>query len=162
MSKEAYRRWKLKHNYRGCRNRKQQVFPRFINTPLPYDFYLELYLLGKVKKFKGRKHLRLGNLFVPWSRVMWILTHPDETLFPEDDIHHRDLDRTNDSLDNLERIEHKFHRELHHAKERVATEHILSRSMRSIIKYDQDTSFSKIPRTFNAWFNLRALNLCSV
>ena len=126
---------------------------RFVNTLMPYDFYVDIYLLGKLKVFKKRKCLRIGSLFIPLSRVLWAIQHPDEVLLPTDDIHHKDLDPNNDHYDNLERIPHRPHMKMHRAvfKEKEAD----IREIRQVAKEDQPSMFSWLPRTGRKLFEQR-------
>ncbi len=136
----------------------QNNIPRFVNSALPYDAYLEFYLQGKFKSFKGRKVLRIGNLFIPWSRVYWSLLNPNETLLPEEDIHHRDLDKTNDQSDNLERRPHRPHMREHREIFKRDPSYLLDKELRAEYQEAEQSNFSRIPRTFRKWFEQRATN----
>lgn len=132
------------------------IYPRFVNSILPYDSYLEFYLHGKFKTFKGRRVLRIGNLFIPWSRVMWALSHPDETLLPTDDVHHKNEDKTDDRLDNLERCSHRGHMRMHHNVMKQRRSDIAE--LLSLRKKEIQNNFSRLPRRTRDWFSQRALN----
>lgn len=131
------------------------VHPRFVNTIMPYDFYVDIYLLGKVRTFKKRKCLRIGNLFIPMSRVLWSIHHPDETLLPTDDVHHKDWDKTNEHSDNLERVPHKTHMRMQRVEVKAREADI--RKIREIVKASKGDMHSSLPRRGAGFFALRSL-----
>ena len=47
-----------------------------------------------------------------WHRVLWDLKHPDQPC-KDFDIHHKDFDKLNDNISNLERLTRKEHMKLH-------------------------------------------------
>lgn len=133
---------------------KRRANPRFVNTLMPYEFYVDIYLLGKLKVFKKRKHLRIGNLFIPLSRVLWSIQHPDEVLLPTDDVHHKDGNKNNDSFNNLERMPRQPHMKMHR-KEFKQKEADIS-LIRRIVKEDSVNMFGRLPRRGRGLFENRA------
>jgi len=47
-----------------------------------------------------------------WARVIWDIMHP-ESPCKDFDIHHKDSDKTNDNIDNLQRLTRAEHNKLH-------------------------------------------------
>jgi hypothetical protein len=85
----------------------------FPASTFPYRFYEEAICSGKIKRYKKRKVVIWKGLAFPLARVIWILTHPKEKIYPEDEVHHLDGDRTNDHWENLIRVKPKQHEMLH-------------------------------------------------
>jgi hypothetical protein len=64
---------------------------------------------------------RDGRMFqgkVPVAHIVWNSNNPDDIIEKGYEIHHIDGDRSNDSIDNLVKLSHKEHNQLHKSKDK--------------------------------------------
>ena len=87
-------------------------------------------------------------------RVLWNLANPDDMAKPDESVHHDDDDRTNDSLDNLRKMDVRKHTRLHRAKQAPSVKEY--RKLKREIQDAIENYFSRIPRSSREWFAQRA------
>jgi hypothetical protein len=97
------------------------VYPNVCRETLPYKEAEILLCEGEIKKLKKRYMIRRRgtNMFWPLHRIIWILTHPDEHLDPDDDVHHKNENRDDYHWENLERLIKEEHLALHRIRKSV-------------------------------------------
>jgi hypothetical protein len=68
----------------------------------------------RISEKDGRNRILFNGQWLQKSIVVYFLNHPnEEPLGPNEQIHHKDHDRTNDDPANLERVNTKEHIEIH-------------------------------------------------
>jgi hypothetical protein len=77
------------------------------------NFCVEAILKGKPSYRNGREYITYKNKTVVSSRALWNYWHTDDPLKETDVVHHKDGDKTNNSIENLVKMNAGEHMALH-------------------------------------------------
>jgi hypothetical protein len=100
----------------------------FDDRTLSWVEYVRIYRCGiRVQRWK-RNYLidPETGLWYPYARVVWAVHNPFCMAQPNEEIHHRDLNRLNDDITNLQKLTKAEHDELHQRQLVVIPEEVLA------------------------------------
>lgn len=78
-----------------------------------FNFCVEAMLHGYTIRSGGRQMLKYQGRQVPLARAVWNFCYPNDPVLSTEVIHHKDSNRMNDSIGNLEKMDAGLHMKLH-------------------------------------------------